>query len=148
MNLKPDENDLQILTLLQIDSRTSVSEISRQIHLSQTSVSERIKRLEVSSMIMGYRAVINQEAFGYQMMAMIKVIGQNIDAHVAFALNQPEIIDCFAVIGENGVMMRALATDITHLHRLISKISQFGATSTTIMLTVHLHGKIIGLPTA
>ena len=150
MNVKPDKLDLNILSLLQGDCRTSVSAISRKIHLSQTSVSERIKRLEASSMIMGYRAVINLEAYGYQVMALIKIITHNSEAYVAFAINQPEVIDCFSVIGEVGVMIRVLATDNAHLQRLIAKISKFGATSTstTIVVNVDLPGKIIGLPAA
>lgn len=150
MNVKPDKVDLNILSLLQGDCRSSVSEISRQIHLSQTSVAERLKRLEGSSMIMGYRAVINLEAYGYQVMALIKIITNNSEAYIAFAINQPEVIDCFSVIGEVGVVMRVLATDNAHLQRLIAKISKFGATSTstTIIVGIDLPGKIISLPTA
>ena len=148
MNVRPDKHDLKILTLLQRDARISASEISRKIHLSQTSVAERIRRLEVSSMILGYRTIINHTAFGYEVMAMIKITGQSSTAYISFAITQPEIIVCFSVIGENGIMMRVLATDIAHLQRLIAKISQFGTTSTTIVLPMQLTEKIIGLPAA
>lgn len=51
-----DRYDQQILALLVKDARLSVSDISRQINLSRSSVSDRIKRLEEQGVITGYHA--------------------------------------------------------------------------------------------
>ena len=145
---KLDNYDQKILALLQHDARMSHAEIGRQIHLSQPSVSERIKRLESSNVIRGYHADINPDAFGYQMTAMIRLSTQQGRPYADFVSQQAEIIDCYTVTGEDGAVMRVLATDVAHLQRLIDKLNRFGSTSTAIVLTTHVSGKAVSMPQA
>ncbi|MEO9275954.1 Lrp/AsnC family transcriptional regulator [Marinomonas sp. 5E14-1] len=51
-----DQYDQKILGLLVNDARLSVSDISRQVNLSRSAVSERIKRMEDNGTITGYHA--------------------------------------------------------------------------------------------
>ena len=51
-----DQYDQKILALLVDDARLSVSDISRQVNLSRSAVTERIRRLEESGTITGYHA--------------------------------------------------------------------------------------------
>ncbi|SBT16111.1 Leucine-responsive regulatory protein [Marinomonas gallaica] len=53
-----DRYDEKILALLVQDARLSVSDISRQVNLSRTAVSDRIKRMEEGGKITGYHAHI------------------------------------------------------------------------------------------
>ena len=145
---KLDNYDQKILALLQEDARISHAEIGRQIHLSQPSVSERIKRLEGSGVIRGYHADVRPEAFGYQMTAMIRLSTQQGRPYADFVASQPEIIDCYTVTGEDGAVMRVLATDVAHLQRLIDRLNRYGSTSTAIVLTTHVAGKAVGMPVA
>ena len=54
-----DRYDQKILALLMKDARLSVSDISRQVNLSRSAVSERIKRMEEDGQITGYHAHTN-----------------------------------------------------------------------------------------
>ncbi|WP_339486184.1 Lrp/AsnC family transcriptional regulator [Pseudomonas sp. EL_65y_Pfl2_R95] len=51
-----DKFDQQIITLLRGDARLSVSQIAREINLSRSAVSERIRQLESNGTILGYHA--------------------------------------------------------------------------------------------
>lgn len=51
-----DQYDQKILGLLVNDARLSVSDISRQVNLSRSAVTERIKRMEDNGTITGYHA--------------------------------------------------------------------------------------------
>ncbi|MGB0781805.1 MAG: Lrp/AsnC family transcriptional regulator [Marinomonas sp.] len=51
-----DHYDQKILALLVSDARLSVSDISRQVNLSRSAVTERIKRMEDNRTITGYHA--------------------------------------------------------------------------------------------
>ncbi len=51
-----DQYDQKILALLVEDARLSVSDISRQVNLSRSAVTERIRRLEENGTITGYHA--------------------------------------------------------------------------------------------
>lgn len=146
MNQKIDQFDRKILQLLQEDARMSHAEIGRQVHLSQPAVSERIKRLESSNIIRGYRADINPKALGYDITAMIRVSTQQGRPYAQFVANCPEIIDCYTVTGEDGAVMKVLATDVEHLQRIINELNAFGSTSTAIVLTTHVAGKVIAVP--
>lgn len=146
MNQKIDNFDQKILQLLQQDARISHAEVGRQVHLSQPAVSERIKRLEAAGVIRGYRADINPKALGYQITAMIRISTQQGRPYADFVARCPEIIDCYTVTGEDGAVMRVLATDVEHLQRVINELNAFGSTSTAIVLTTHVAGKPISAP--
>lgn len=146
MNQKLDQFDKRILQLLQEDARMSHAEIGRQVHLSQPAVSERIKRLEANRVIRAYRADINPKALGYDITAMIRVSTQQGRPYADYVANCPEIIDCYTVTGEDGAVMRVLATDVDHLQRIINELNAFGSTSTAIVLTTHVSGKSIVVP--
>ena len=146
MNQKIDNFDQKILQLLQQDARISHAEVGRRVHLSQPAVSERIKRLEAAGVIRGYRADINPKALGYQITAMIRISTQQGRPYAEFVAHCPEIIDCYTVTGEDGAVMRVLATDVEHLQRVINELNAFGSTSTAIVLTTHVAGKTISVP--
>lgn len=146
MNPKLDNYDHKILQLLQEDARMSHAEIGRKVHLSQPAVSERIKRLEASQIIRGYKADINPKALGYDITAMIRVSTQQGRPYAHYVANCPEIVDCYTVTGEDGAVMRVLATDVEHLQRIINELNAFGSTSTAIVLTTHVAGKAIAVP--
>ncbi len=146
MNQKIDQYDQKILQLLQEDARMSHAEIGRQVHLSQPAVSERIKRLESNQIIRGYKADINPKALGYDITAMIRVSTQQGRPYAQYVATCPEIVDCYTVTGEDGAVMRVLATDVEHLQRIINELNAFGSTSTAIVLTTHVTGKVIAVP--
>lgn len=146
MNQKIDQYDQKILLLLQKDARMSHAEVGRQVHLSQPAVSERIKRLEANQVIRGYRADVNPRALGYNMTAMIRVSTQQGRPYAEYVAACPEIIDCYTVTGEDGAVMRVLATDVEHLQRIINELNAFGSTSTAIVLTTHVSGKALVAP--
>lgn len=146
MNPKLDQYDQKILQLLQQDARISHAEIGRQVHLSQPAVSERIKRLEANEVIRSYKAEVNPRALGYNITAMIRVSTQQGRPYSDYVSNCPEIVDCYTVTGEDGAVMRVLATDVEHLQRIINELNAFGSTSTAIVLTTHVAGKALTVP--
>ena len=59
--VKLDEKDLKILRDLEKDGKKSLKEISDALKLSMTSVFERIKKMEKSKIIKGYKAILDKE---------------------------------------------------------------------------------------
>lgn len=53
-----DKFDQQILALLRADARLPISQIAREINLSRSAVSERIRQLEQGGVISGYHAQV------------------------------------------------------------------------------------------
>jgi DNA-binding Lrp family transcriptional regulator len=68
-----DELDDKILEKLNENARKSYREIARELNVSLTTVSNRIKKLEDEKIIERYIPLINQEKIGYDLTAVINV---------------------------------------------------------------------------
>jgi DNA-binding Lrp family transcriptional regulator len=68
-----DEIDDKILEKLNENARKSYREIARELNISLTTVSNRIKRMEDEKIIERYIPLINQEKIGYDLTAVINV---------------------------------------------------------------------------
>jgi DNA-binding Lrp family transcriptional regulator len=68
-----DELDDNILEKLNENARKSFSELVRELNVSLTAVSNRIKRLEDEKVIKRYIPLINQEKIGHNLTSVINV---------------------------------------------------------------------------
>jgi DNA-binding Lrp family transcriptional regulator len=68
-----DEIDDKILEKLNENARKSYREIARELKISLTTVSNRVKRMEDEKVIERYIPLINQEKIGYDLTAVINV---------------------------------------------------------------------------
>lgn len=84
-----DNIDIKILKLLQENSRISISEMSSKINLSIPAVSDRLKKLDASSLIKKYTIIINNKKFNKDLMVIMFV-----------SLENPTFIDKFIEISK------------------------------------------------
>ena len=68
-----DEIDEVIIGLLRKEGRMSWRELGQFVHLSATSVGDRVRRLEREGFISGYRAVISPQALGKDLAAVVEL---------------------------------------------------------------------------
>ena len=66
-----DELDQSILRRLNADGRTSFRDIARELGISISTVSNRVKRLEHEGIIQGYAPVLDEKRLGYEVLAVI-----------------------------------------------------------------------------
>ncbi|RLI22574.1 Lrp/AsnC family transcriptional regulator [Candidatus Bathyarchaeota archaeon] len=59
-----DRKDIQILRILQKNSKITTREIAKQINIPVTTVFTRIKKLEKKGIISGYRAILDAKKLG------------------------------------------------------------------------------------
>lgn len=64
--VKVDEKDEQIIYALTQNARTKLTTIAQQVNLSPEAVASRLKNLERTKVIIGYRPKINYKSFGIQ----------------------------------------------------------------------------------
>ena len=77
-NIKLDRIDRHILKLMQNNGRISNLELADQVGLSPTPCSRRVKRLEDSGLIAGHVTLLNPEALGLNLTA---IVGIAMDRH-------------------------------------------------------------------
>lgn len=74
MNL--DKTDEAILKNLMVDARLSARQLALKLGMSTVTVLSRIKKLEKEKIIKGYSATIDHEKLGYNLTAIIEIIGK------------------------------------------------------------------------
>ena len=63
----------RILQCLQEDARQSNTAIAKKVGVSSPAVGERIRKMEDAGILQGYKAIVNPEAMGYQLKAIITI---------------------------------------------------------------------------
>jgi Lrp/AsnC family transcriptional regulator, leucine-responsive regulatory protein len=129
-----DAYDGKILAELQLDARLTMAELGRRVHLSQPAVTERVRKLEMSGVIEGYRAKVNYAALGYGIRAIVRV-GRVEYARVVKLIEQtPEIVNALNVTGEDSWILEIAVIDVAHLDAVVSKFCIVTETATCIVL--------------
>ncbi|GAA2042414.1 Lrp/AsnC family transcriptional regulator [Catenulispora yoronensis] len=131
-----DATDHAILAILQTDGRLGVTEIGRRVNLSQPAVSARIKRLEQSGVITGYRAVVDPERLGLSIHAVVRL--RTTHARIAACLEYfgevPEITDVLRLTGEDCFLIDVHAADARRLEAVVDGVARFGPVTTSLVL--------------
>ncbi len=68
-----DLTDLKILALLEKDGRISKAKMSRFVGLTAAAVGERLRKLEASGVVVGYRADFDPAVLGFEVLAYVFV---------------------------------------------------------------------------
>ena len=124
--------DEMILEQLKKDSRLSMSELGRRVHLSSPAVKERVKQLEEQQIITDYTIDINYKQIGYPIAAIIEAtIKHNryseFKAHIT-AL--PNIDFCYRIAGDACFMLKAHFASFEQAEQFIDELLPFAATKT------------------
>ena len=86
-----DKTDLQILRILQDNSRLTTKELAARVSLSSTPVFERLKRLESNGYIKKYIAVLDAEKLnqGFVVFCSVRLTRLNKDIASEFTRDHP-----------------------------------------------------------
>jgi len=68
-----DDLDKKIIKTLNINARQSFREISKELKVSLSTISNRVKKLKEDGIIKGYIPIINREKIGYDLTAAINI---------------------------------------------------------------------------
>jgi len=137
----PDERDLEIIAALQEDARATYANIGRRVGLAASSVHERVRKLERSGVIRGYRAVVDPEALGLFVTALIAVTPldptQPDDLPERIA-DVAEVVDCLSVAGEANYILKVKTRTTGDLESLIQRLREKAEvhTRTTVVLSI------------
>lgn len=120
-----DRIDERILEELESDGRLSIVELAARVNLTNTPCSERVKRLERSGYISGYRAVLNMEQLGLAHLTVVQVslaataADNSLDAFNAAIASVPEVESCLMVAGSFDYLLTVRTRDIAHFRQVL-----------------------------
>jgi Lrp/AsnC family transcriptional regulator, leucine-responsive regulatory protein len=141
-----DDRDLAIIVCLQEDARATYADVAARVGLSASSVHERVRKLEAAGTIRGYRAVVDPEAIGLMVTALIAVTPldpQQPDDLPERLADFPEVEDCLSVAGEANYVLKVRTRSTSDLEELIRRLREKAgvATRTTIVLSIPYEGR-------
>ena len=122
-----DGRDLDIIAALQEDARATYADVAARVGMSASAVHERVRKLEQSGVIRSYRAVVDPEALGLFVTALIAATpldpSQPDDLPERVA-EFPEVEDCFSVAGEANYILKVRTQTTGDLEDLIRRLRE------------------------
>ena len=145
-----DEIDIKILRCLQKDGRETASKIAEKLNLTVPTITERIKRLQESSVIKGFQAIIDSKSVSLDVSAVITVISSssnNYQQVVDNAIDCPEIIQCFSTTGMGSLLLWVSTKNSQSLEELLRKIQSWpDVTRTETQVILSSYKSLLELP--
>ena len=130
-----DPTDWAILAELQQDARLPLTELGRRVNLSASAATERLRRLEATGVITGYRAEIDLGKVGYPVLAVVrlKYPGSRHEPLHKLLAERSEILECLRTTGDDCYTLKIAAASMAHLERTVDELCQFGSTTTNLV---------------
>ena len=135
-----EETDRRIVALLSADGRMSLADIARDTGLSTSALHLRVRRLERSGVITGYRAEIDYREVGLPLTAFVSLtpIDPSAPDDVPVRLHGISAIEsCWSVAGSEAYVLKVRVSEPTDLEALLAQIRAAAgvSTRTTIVLS-------------
>jgi Lrp/AsnC family transcriptional regulator, regulator for asnA, asnC and gidA len=148
-----DDQDLRILDALVQDARQSHRTLAQKTGLALATVNRRVHRLEKEGVIRGYRALVDAEAVGWTLTAIIGLRIQK--GHVRQAqrgiAKDPRIFAVYDVTGDwDGLCVARLRdrADLDDLVKSTLSAQYIIRTNTMFVLSTVLEDSIVRVPSA
>lgn len=121
-----DDIDQRILEILSTDARIPVAELARRVSLSKTPVQARMRRLEESGVILGYRAQLDPVRLGQDHIAFVEVKLSDtreaaLKAFNSAALSVPEIEECHMIAGAFDYLLKVRTQDMNRYRHVLGE---------------------------
>jgi len=147
-----DAIDHQILRVLAVDGRVSMTALGQRVGLSKTPVTARVKRLEAIGVITGYRAELSAARLGLEHVAFLEVKlsdtrEASLQAFNAAVREIAEVEACHLIAGGFDYLLKVRTRDIVDYRRVlaeeISRLPCLASTSTFVsMESIRDHGAV------
>ena len=118
-----DRIDRNILAELQKDGRLSITELAERVGLSLSPCHRRVRALEESGVLLGYRAKLEPIALGLTFSAMVFVTLREGDRTAVEAFENalvalPQVVDAQRLFGEPDYLLHVITQDLPAFQRL------------------------------
>ena len=119
-----DRTDRAILATLQRDGRIANIDLAEAVSLSPSACLRRVKALEASGIIEGYRAEISRTRAGLGLTAFV---GLRVDGHSRATSDQierllmaiPAVVACYVVTGSDDFLVEVAAQDLADYEKVL-----------------------------
>ena len=132
--IKLDSIDNKILELLSKDGRDSASNIADKVGLSVPATTDRIKKLQDSGIIIGFKPIIDSKKINLDITAFITVYSEsskNFEKVVSNANSNRNIMKCYTTTGDGSHLLLVKVENTEKLEKLLRTIQGWPGVSRT-----------------
>lgn len=138
-----DPLDARILLALDDDPDTTILALARTLGVARNTVQARLKRLARVGALRSFGHRVDPAALGYPLVAFVSLaVSQSSgDAAAAGLMSLPEVIEIHATSGDADMLVKVVARDTPHLHRVVTAmlaVTGVQRSSTAISLSERL----------
>lgn len=132
-----DNLNTNILACLQENARMSNAAIARKVGISSPAVAERIRKLEDTGVILGYKAQVSHLELEYQLKAIItlRAFMGKLKPFLSEVIKWEEVVNCYRITGNENIVMEVVLRNQENLEEFIDKIISYGESKTHIVLS-------------
>jgi len=138
-----DEFDRKILAILGRNGRITFTELAQQVGLSKTPCQQRVKRMQESGLIVGFRAIVDPAKVGLDHVAFTEVKLSDTREEALRQFNAavrrlPEVEECHMIASSFDYLLKVRTPDIRRyrivLGEKISSLPHVASTSTFVAM--------------
>lgn len=123
---KMDRFDTTILSVLAENGRISITDLARRIGLSKSPTQARLRRLEETGVILGYRALLDPIRLGLDHVAFVEVRLSDtrevaLKAFNAAVLKVPEIEQAHMIAGNFDYLLKVRTRDMASYRQFLGE---------------------------
>jgi DNA-binding Lrp family transcriptional regulator len=123
-----DAIDRHILRELQEDGRMTNVELAKRVGISAPPCLRRVRALEEAGYIRGYRALLNENELGCEVIAfaMVHLSSQaeaDLQAFESFVRSQPLVRECWMLSGEIDFILKCVAPNLPRFQAFVTDLT-------------------------
>ncbi len=124
--LKITATDLKIIKALQVDARTSFTDLAEELGVSKNTISNRVRLLKENGVITGSLLLVNLNMFGYGCIATlgIKAVPSKLDDVLKYIKSIPGADFCSGGVGSYNLIVFLFLENTEALKRVIEAINK------------------------
>ena len=132
-----DKKSFQMLEFLAGDARLSFNALSRLVGLSPPAVAERVRRLVVDGVLLGYGIQLERNKIGLPITAFLRLTcsGAKFQAIRRLATELPEVLECHHITGDTCFLIKLVAPSVGSLEGLIERFREHGEAESSVVLS-------------
>lgn len=122
-----DAFDRKLLSEIARNGRLTIAELATRIGLSKSPTQTRLRRLEASGHILGYRALLDPAKLGLEHVAFVEVRLSDtreaaLSAFNAAVLRFPEIEQCHLIAGQFDYLLKIRCRDMRAYRDILAEV--------------------------
>ncbi len=119
-----DRTDYKMLDILQKRGRISSADLAKEINLSPTPCLKRLRKLENSGIIKGYKADLDASKLGFNISSLVLIkmadnTRESVNAFTEAVRKVPSITECYMSTGRVDYVARVFAKDFADYEAIL-----------------------------